>query len=583
MNSTIFKICYTFSMSSQTKRWVIPGPPPPEVSAALSGYPAYMRQILHNRGITNAAEAKIFLDAGEPAQTDPFLMIGMAAAVDRLQTALQKQERIAIYGDYDADGVTATALLVEFFEKLGADVIGYIPNRFEEGYGLNNEALANLQEQGIRVVVSVDCGVRSIEEARYARELGLDLIITDHHHPAEEIPQAFSVINPKQPGDPYPEKNLSGVGIAYKLASAFIFQQEKQGDSIPSHLKAEDLLDLVALGTIADMVPLMGENRYLVRRGMEKIRNTRRQGLHSLMAAAGLRAGMATSGDVSFMLAPRLNAAGRLESALTAFSLLISKNVGEASDLAQKLEAQNRERQDITRSIQVKAQELIKQQTDTAYLLFAVDPEFNPGVVGLVASRLTETYYRPSIVAFQGPEFTRGSCRSIPEFHITEALDACSNLLEHHGGHAAAAGFTVRNENLAELMQRMEDFAKTQLENLALQPTLKADIELPLYDLKPEILTEIERLQPTGQINPPVVFVARGLNVVSSRQVGKDLSHLKLRVSDKRITFDAIAFRHGDKHNQMPPRIDLMFTFEVNEFNGQKTLQLNVRDIQASQ
>ena len=192
-------------MSSQTKRWVIPAPPPPEVSAALSEYPAYMRQILHNRGIQDAAEAKFFLAASEPAETDPFLMLGMAAAVDRLQTAIQKQERIAIYGDYDADGVTATALLVEFFEKLGADVIGYIPNRFEEGYGLNNEALANLHEEGIRLVVSVDCGVRSIEEARYARELGLDLIITDHHHPADEIPQALSVINPKQPGDPYPE------------------------------------------------------------------------------------------------------------------------------------------------------------------------------------------------------------------------------------------------------------------------------------------------------------------------------------------------------------------------------------------
>ncbi len=572
-------------MALTSKKWLIPDPLPKEVNDLLDDYPQFLRQVLYNRGITTLEAADDFLSAKPPLVNDPFLLTGMAQAVDRLQAATQNKEKVAIYGDYDADGVTATALLVQFFTNLYLDVQGYIPNRFEEGYGLNKEALASLKEQGVRVVVSVDCGIRSQEEAEYARQLGIDLIITDHHHPGDTVPEAFSVINPKQPGDLYPEKNLSGVGVAYKLASAFIAQSEQQGDSFPVERKAEEFLDLVAIGTISDLVPLLGENRWLVRQGIEKIRHTRRQGIHSLIAAAGLKTQSITAMDVSFMLGPRLNAAGRLDTALTAFQLLTTQNVSEASDLAQKLEVQNRERQEKTRQIQGQVEAILAASSHQPLVLFAADPEFNAGVVGLVASRLTETRYRPAIVAFQGPDFTRGSCRSIPEFHITEALDSCADLLEHHGGHAAAAGFTVRNERVPELVARLESLAQEQLSGLELRPIARADLEIPLSYLRPDFMHYLDLLQPSGQANPAVVFVSRDLTVLQSRLVGKDGSHLKLKVTDGRITYDAIAFRLGEWHerlNTRSPRVDLLYTFETNEFNGVKSLQLNVKDIQAS-
>jgi single-stranded-DNA-specific exonuclease len=558
-------------------------PMPAAVEAELLDFPPVLRQLLHNRGYKTKVEANNFLFANSPENTDPFLMKGIPEAVDRIHFALQQGEPVAIYGDYDADGVTATALLVQFLENLGAPVIGYIPNRFDEGYGLNKEALSSLHDQGIRLVITVDCGIRSPDEADFARQVGLDLIITDHHHVGDNVPQALSVINPKQPGDCYPEKNLAGVGLAYKLASGLVGKIVKDGDSIPDHHQADQYLDLVALGTIADMVPLIGENRALVRKGLEQIRKPHRQGIQSLIGVTGLKPGSITSGDVGYMLGPRLNAAGRLESALTALNMLISQDVHEASELAQRLEVQNRERQEITRSMQLRAEALAMQRAGKQFLLFAADPEFNPGVVGLVASRLTETYYRPSIIAFRDVEFTRGSCRSIPQFHITEALDKCSDLLVRHGGHAAAAGFTVRNENLPELIERLDHIAEEILSGETLQPTLNADLELPLHELKPEILDFIQWLQPTGQANPQAVFVSRDLKVTRFRPVGKDNAHLKLTVTDGKITYDAIAFRQGEWQNHMPPKVDLMYVFETNEYNGQRYLQLNVKDIQPSQ
>lgn len=574
------------SMVLQEKRWNILQnllPMPADVDAELSDFPLVFRHLLYNRGYKTKLEANNFLFATPRGDTNPLLMQGVPEAVDRIQFALQRGENIAIYGDYDADGVTATALLVQFLGNLGATVIGYIPNRFDEGYGLNKEALAGLYDQGTRLVITVDCGIRSPDEADFARQIGLDLIITDHHHVGGQLPKAFSVINPKQVGDNYPEKNLAGVGLAYKLAAGLVAKITKDGDSIPERLLADQYLDLVAIGTIADMVPLLDENRSLVSRGLEQIRKPHRQGVQSLIGATGLKPGSITSGDIGFMLGPRLNAAGRLESALTALRLLISQDINEASELAQKLEIQNRERQEITRSMQVRAEELALQRTGKPYLLLATDPNFNPGVVGLVASRLTETYYRPSIVAFQDVEFTRGSCRSIPQFHITEALDSCADLLVRHGGHAAAAGFTVRNENLTALMERLDDIAEQKLSGETLQPTLNADLELPLRELKPEILKFLQWLQPTGQSNPQAVFVSRDLRVTRFRPVGRDNAHLKLTVTDGKITYDAIAFRQGEWQNRMPNKIDLMYTFETNDYNGQQYLQLNVKDIRPAQ
>ena len=555
------------------KHWEIAAPISPDIERALHGYPPVLRQILYNRGYATLEAARQFLEAQPPPGTDPTNLAGLSVTLDRIQYAIQQQEPIAIYGDYDADGVTATALLVQALELLGANVREYIPNRFDEGYGLNIDALSTLHENGIRLVITVDCGIRSLAEAEHARQLGLDLIITDHHHPGAELPSVLAIVNPKQPGDAYPDKDLAGVGLAYKLAAGLL---QRTPDAA---FTADSFLDLVAIGTVADLAPLVGENRALVRRGLQGIRRPSRQGIMALIGVAGLNPSRITATDIGFTLGPRLNAAGRLDSALAAFRLLTTQDIQEAARLAQELDNQNRERQKVTRQIQEQAQQIVQAQSKDALLLFADDPSFNPGVVGLAASRLTELFYRPVIIAHHGEEFTRASCRSIPEFHITRALDQCAELLEHHGGHAAAAGFTVRNENLPLLVERLQAIATEQLANLDLRPVVHADVEIPLAELKPELLTYLDWLQPTGFGNRQAAFVSRGLRVTRQNAVGKDSTHLKLVVTDGQITYDAIAFRQGHWVGKMPAFIDLLYTFEKNEYNGRVSLQLNVRDL----
>lgn len=569
-------------MQNSSKQWQIATKLTPEAEESLKDFPHPLRQILFNRGYADQTSALNFLSASPPANSNPENMLGMEAAVTRLVSAISNGELIAIYGDYDADGVTATALLVQLLSALDAQVEGYIPNRFDEGYGLNNEALDTLKERGASLVVTVDCGVRSIGEVQHAKDHGLDLIISDHHHPGEQLPPALAVINPKQDGDPYPDKNLAGVGIAYKLGIALLEKMRHNGNQLAQAFDETLLLDLVALGTVADLAPLTSENRSLVRHGLKVIRKPRRQGLQALIGVCGLLPRRIQASDIGFVLGPRLNAAGRLDSALASFDLLTTKSINEAGYLAQQLDNQNRERQKITRDNQAIAEEIALTEDPDSMLLFAADPGFNPGIVGLVASRLTEQYYRPAIVANYGETFTRGSCRSIPEFHITDALDQCEELMEHHGGHAAAAGFTVRNENLDELVTRLRAIADEKLSGLDLRPVMHADLEIQLSNLVPEIIEQLEILQPTGYGNPQAVFVSRELKVNDHRLVGRDGSHLKMTVSDGWVTYDAIAFRQGHWHADMPLFVDLMYTFEKNEFNGKENLQLKVRDIKPS-
>ncbi len=564
---------------TNTKRWIIASPIPPEVSAALDKFPPVLRQLLYNRGYATDADARAFLKAETSFATDPLQLTGMHAAIDRICFALDRSEPIAIYGDYDVDGVTATALLVQTLRVLGGTVRGYIPNRFEEGYGLNNEALDGLKADGVKLVITVDCGIRSPNEAAHAREIGLDLIISDHHHPAiGELPPALAVINPKQGGDAYPDKNLAGVGIAYKMAEALL-------NCRPSALAFQltDLLDLVALGTVADLAPLVGENRKLVRAGLKQIRETKRQGLFSLANVAEMVIGRTTASQIGFILGPRLNAAGRLESALAAFELLTTTDFMMAGQLAQQLDVQNRKRQDLTRLTQEKAEVLALADELDPFLLIAVDRDFNSGVVGLAASRLTEKFYRPAIVAAQGETETRGSCRSIPEFHITDALDKCADLLVRHGGHAAAAGFTVRNENLPVLIERMKTIAHDELCQRDLRRSLMADMEIPLSDLNFELLKNLTYFEPTGYGNPEALFVSREVKVRSSRTVGAEGKHLKITFDDGRgMAVDGIGFRLGGMQPALPPRVDVMYTFEPNEYNGRTSLQLNLKDIRAA-
>ncbi|GJQ52580.1 MAG: single-stranded-DNA-specific exonuclease RecJ [Anaerolineaceae bacterium] len=563
---------------THNKRWNIEPVITQQASAALAVVPPILRQVLFNRGIGAEDEARAFVAAKTSADTNPFQMIGMKAAVDRINFALEHHEPIAVYGDYDVDGVTATALLVEALRALGADVRGYIPNRFDEGYGLNKDALDTLQTDGVKLAITVDCGIRSFEEALHARVIGLDLIISDHHHPdGDDLPAALAVINPKRRGDPYPDKDLAGVGIAYKIVEALTATKEKKGgDSFP----LASFLDLVALGTIADLAPLVGENRTLVRSGIKQLRETKRQGLHSLAGVAQIKIGKITASDIGFMLGPRLNASGRLESALTSFELLTTTDFMRAGQLAQQLEAQNRHRQEITKTMQREAEAIAMQDDPNAFLLFAAHTNFNSGVVGLAASRLTERYYRPSIVAAKGAEETRGSCRSIPEFHITDALDQCKNLLVRHGGHAAAAGFTVKNENLPELIMRLKAIAKEQLDGKDLRQTLSADMETSLADMNFEVLKHLAYLEPTGYGNSSAMFVSRNVKIKSFRAVGSEGRHLKLVLeSTSGAVYNAIGFRMGEKAASLPPRIDVMYALEANEFNGRTSLQLNLKDI----
>ena len=549
----------------------------------LAEYPQTLRQILYNRGYSTQKQAQEYLNAQPPEGTDPYNLLGVPEAVDRIEHAIKKQEPIAIYGDFDADGVTATALMYQTLNGLDAQVRGYIPNR-KDGYGLNIDALNTLHSEGRSLVITVDCGIRALDEAEHAREIGLDLIITDHHTPGDALPCAQAVINPKQPGDTYPVKDLAGVGVAYKLARALITRLREKGHEIPHNLSDDHLLDLVALGTVADLVPLIDENRAFVRAGLNSLRRPQRQGLASLIAAAELEPHKIKASHIGFVLGPRLNAAGRLDSALVAYELLTTKDRYIAGKLAQELDAQNFERRKITQQIQIQAEQIALADDPDVCLLFAAHPDFQPGIVGLAASRLAELYYRPAIVAHKGENHTRGSCRSIPkpEFHITKALDQCADLLVRYGGHAAAAGFTVHNDNLPALVERLQTIAEEKLAGEDLRPIIQADAEVFLVDLEPSLLDHLDKMQPTGYGNPQAVFITRELDVKRSKAVGKDGAHLKMVVNDERFTYDAIAFNQGHWIDHIPPKVDLIYAFERNDFNTRFPYQLNVRDMKPS-
>lgn len=563
---------------THSKRWIIPPQLTPQADLALAAHPPALRQILYNRGIGTREAAEDFLRANLTFDDDPFQMKDMRKAVERIQRALEAGEQIAVYGDYDVDGVTATALLVTALRALGGNVREYIPNRFDEGYGLNIEAFDLLHAEGVSLVISVDCGIRSPAEALHAKTIGLDLVISDHHEPAGEIPQALAVINPKQEGDSYPEKYLAGVGIAYKIVQALHRTVKPAVLDLPSYL------DLVALGTVADLAPLTGENRHLVRGGLRQMRYSARQGLLSLAAVSDISLQKVTAINIGFALGPRLNASGRLESALDSYRLLTTGDLFEAGTLAQQLNVQNGQRQQMTRKIQAEAEALALAEEPEPKILFAVKEDFNAGVVGLAAARLTDAYYRPAVVGHSDPEKgeTRCSCRSIPEFHITQALDQCADLLVRHGGHAAAAGFTVENHKLDALKTRLREIAARELDGKDLRHSLVADAESPLSGMTADLLKSLDLLEPTGYGNPGAVFVSRNVRVVNHRAVGADAKHLKLTVSDGKVTFDAIAFRLGDWAGKLPERIDLMYTLETNEYNGRTTLQLNVKDLKPS-
>jgi single-stranded-DNA-specific exonuclease len=549
-----------------------------EQAEQFPALPALFLQILHNRHIRDPSDIQDFI-SGTWQEPDLYLLPDLARAVDILIRAIRRRERIAVYGDYDADGVTATALLVHTLAQLGADVIPYIPRRVDEGYGLNLGALRHLYGQQVRLVVTVDCGVRAIREIDQARR-GLEFIVTDHHSVGRELPFASAVINPKRPDSRYPFGELSGVGVAYKLAQALI--REAQACHLPAQVDEQSLLDLVAIGTVADLVPLVGENRYLVRRGLEVVNQARREGVRALLRVTGLRPGSVTASSIGFGLGPRLNAAGRLGDAMLSYDLLASADAVEADRLAGRVNEQNRRRRTLTAQAYDLAEQLALSRQGADALLFAVDKTFMAGVVGLVAGRLTEAYYRPAVVVEQGDEISRGSCRSIKEFNITAALDECSDLLIRHGGHAAAAGFRVRNEQLEALADRLSAVAEQELSGVALSPTLPIDADVPLEAMDWEMMGWLDRLEPCGLDNPTPIFLSRNIPVAEARTVGSDSKHLKLALATAHEPRDAIGFNLGDRMGELGERVDLAYQLEVNEWNGSRNLQLNVRDFRPS-
>ncbi len=555
-------------------RWQIAPPPPYELQQAMAHRPPVILQVLYNRGIAKPQEIDAFLDRQYMRRTDPFLLTDMDKAVDRIGQAIEDEEMIVVYGDFDADGVTATVLLIEALRGLGMSrrqARPYIPDRVDEGYGLNEEALKSLKEMGAGLVITVDCGIRSIRDVELANKIGLDMIITDHHTLGPLLPPAVAVINPKRLDSEYPEEELAGVGIAYKLAQAL-----KQKNSDRANFEEDQLLDLVALGTVADLVPLLGENRLLVTRGLEVLNQCHRPGVDALAKVSSLKPGAILAESIAFGLAPRINAAGRLAHAYDAARLLAVNNSLMAREYADTLNQLNRKRQQLTNMLSQLAEELIKPE---APLLFAVDPEFKSGVVGLVASHLADKHYRPAIVIEQGEVESRGSCRSIPEFHITEALDRAEPLLVRYGGHAQAAGFTIKNENLAAFQAQMLEIAQEMLDGEELIPAIPIDAELNIADIDWALHSVLETLEPTGYGNPSPVFMSRDIQVYDHRAVGQDGSHLQLWVGDGKVKRSCIAFRQGAWAGNLPGRVDLAYTINVNEWNGRRDLQLVVKDI----
>lgn len=566
----------------ERKQWQIYPPAPQAFLARLSSLHPLVAQILYNRGLTTPEEATALL-SGTLAKDNPFQMGGMAQALPLVRRAIERGELIVIYGDYDTDGVTATAILMETLTSLGARVEPYIPDRLEEGYGLNLDALDLLAQKGVKLLITVDCGIRSLAEVAHARQQGMAVIVTDHHHPGPALPTAEAVVNPRCDSCPYPFKTLAGAGVAFKLAQALL----RSNRQVPLRttqktLEETALLDLVALGTVADMVPLLGENHVLVRRGLVEINAARRPGLSALMQVANLTPGRITSTTIGYVIAPRLNAAGRISQAQTALQLLLAPDMDRALPLAEELEHLNRERQALTAYVQERARMQVLAQEEIPPLLFAAATDFPPGVIGLAAGRLSDEFYRPTVVVAIEGEFSKGSARSILEFHITEALDTMAELLVRHGGHAAAAGFTVRTERLPELQSRLLASAQAELGGRTLVPTLNADAEIPLSTLSPELHQALLQLEPFGYGNLPPLFISRRARVLNARAVGADGRHLKLFLADERgTTWDAIAFGQGDWIGRLPRNIDLAYTLEINEWNGTTRLQLNVQDIHA--
>lgn len=545
-----------------------------ELAAAL-GLPPLIARLLAARGFRSAEEARAFLDAGTASFHDPFAMKGMAEAAERIRKAVRDGERIRVYGDYDADGVTSTALMIRLLRRFGADFDTYIPHRSQEGYGLNIGAIDKSIEAGTRLIVTVDNGISAVEQIAYARERGLDVVVTDHHEPPAILPEAIALVNPKQEDCPYPFKGLSGAGVAFKLAHALL------GEADPT------LADVAAIGTIADLMPLEGENRTLVKLGLERMTKQPSPGIRALAEACGTEYAKLSSGRIAFGLAPRLNAGGRLDRADGAVQLLVTESAEEAERLASRLDSLNRERQQLVDETLEEAERMWLQRVEELggrmpETIVLAGEGWNAGIAGLVASKLVERYYRPVLVlAYDaGAETCKGSARSIDGFDLHAALTEMAELMEHFGGHQAAAGLTIRIDRVPELEKRLCALAAEWISDEDWLPKRTADMVGSVSELSLETVSQLSRLEPYGQGNPTPRFVIREAAVSETKAIGKEGKHLRLVAEERGRRIEAVGFGMGEMAAALEKgsSVDLFGELAVNEWNGSKRVQFMLQD-----
>ena len=563
-------------------RWLV-APRQSELAAEIgrqTGVSPLLAQCLINRNFSSPATAAAFLEPRLRELADPFLLPGMTGAVDRLFAARTAGEPLVIYGDYDVDGVTSTALLLEVFERLGWNACPFLPHRMDEGYGLSADGMENcLHQHPVKLMLAVDCGSTAVDAIRTLRERGIDVLVLDHHQLADPPPPATALVNPRLGGDRAPGTELCSAGLAFKLAHALVKRGREIGIPGAADFDLRTLLDLVALGTIADLVPLRGENRALVRAGLELLNQTQRPGLQALCEVAQITSSIG-SYEVGFLLSPRLNAAGRLEDAREALDLLLAEDYTTATRVARSLDARNRQRQQIEKGMAEEVIGALDSRFDPERDLVIVEGRevWHIGVVGIVASRVLQRFYRPTIIVGGDGDAWRGSGRSVEGFDLAAALRHCDDLLLRHGGHAMAAGLSIMPGKLEELRNRLNELARGMLSRDQLLAPLRLDAIVALSELTETQINELDRLRPTGQGNPPVQLVVGGLTHERPPQrVGKERQHAKFWVTDGRLTREAIWYAAG---SQPPPQgvFEMACVPHVHEFNGRRSVQLKVLD-----
>ena len=532
-------------------------------------------RVLLNRGIVEDDTINNFLYPKLENLYDPFLLNDMEIAVDRIIECKEKNEKITIYGDYDVDGITSIATLSKFLTELGIENDYYLPNRLDEGYGLNNNALDKIVRNGTKLLITVDCGISAYNEIEYAKEIGMEVVVTDHHECPEVLPEAIAIIDAKCPNNTYPFNSLAGVGVSFKVIQALCM---KLGMPADKYLK---YLDIVCLGTVADIVPLVEENRVIVKYGLEYIKNTKNVGLKALIETSGYKT--IDSSAISFGLAPRINACGRMGQAELALDMLLTDSMEEAMRIAEHLQIMNKERQEVEKLIMEDATKVIEENKLYSDNVIVIGNEnWHHGVIGIVASKITETYYKPSIlVCFEGDE-GKGSGRSVDGFDLHEALSACGDKLLKYGGHEMAIGLTLKKEEFQNFKNAIIDFAKDKLPE-DLMPIVKYDAEISTKDISKDTIESLKLLEPYGEANNSPIFVYKNIKVDSIRTLSND-KHLKLNVKDGNFVFSAIAFNMGEKKDsiRMGDKVDVLHYLELNRYNGFESVQLNVKDIKKS-